>query len=199
MLFVDRWALECFSSIQDVGIYFALYQIGYAPALLLFTGVYYVLAPIIFEQAGDATSSVRMKAVYRKVEFISFATLVLAILGSFLMWSAHDLIGSMLLGPLYAPHSFLLPWFVLTGGLFASGTQLLLSIQSGLDLKPLLLQRTASMVIALVCYVFGAMQFGLEGAVMGGVAFSILYLCVAFGVHLRVRRRVLLSEVASAG
>ena len=67
----------------------------------------------------------------------------------------------------------------------------MLSIQSGLDQKPLLFQRTVSMAIAITCYGLGAMYDGLVGTVIGGVAFSILYLCVALGVHLHTRGRTL--------
>ena len=191
MLFIDKWALEYFSSGEDVGIYFALFQIGYAPVLLLFTGTYYVVAPIIFEQVGEETTPEQMRRVYGKIELLSLGTLGVTLLGAACVWLAHDWVGSMLLGPLYASHSSLLPWLVLTGGMFASGTQLMLSIQSGLDQKPLLFQRTVSMAIAITCYGLGAMYDGLVGTVIGGVVFSILYLCVALGVHLHTRGRTL--------
>ena len=159
--------------------------------LLLFTGTYYVVAPIIFEQVGEETTPEQMRRVYGKIELLSLGTLGVTLLGAACVWLAHDWVGSMLLGPLYASHSSLLPWLVLTGGMFASGTQLMLSIQSGLDQKPLLFQRTVSMAIAITCYGLGAMYDGLVGTVIGGVVFSILYLCVALGVHLHTRGRTL--------
>lgn len=188
-LHIDRWGLTAFASLEDVGIYFALYQISYAPVLLLYSCVYYFVSPILFEHAGDAGDAARMKRVYTYVEIFAAATLLLSVALAGMMWLAHGLVGRLLLNPGYADHSGLLPLLVLSGGVFAAGTQLLLSVQSGMDLKPLLFQRTFSFGSAVLCYLLGTYWFGLAGAVAGGLVFAFTYAGIAFAFHFRLRRR----------
>ncbi len=186
-LFVDRWSLKSFATLEEVGIYFALFQISYAPVLLLNSCVYSFVAPILFEKAGNAEDASRMKKVYVYNEWFSALTLLLAVVLAGVMWGLHEWVGGLLLGDQYTSYTRLLPWLVLSGGIYATGSQLLLSIQSGLDLKMLLVQKITSAGVAVLCYLLGTYWMGLKGVVFGGLVFVVFYAVMAFMFHHRLR------------
>ncbi|MCH2143432.1 MAG: hypothetical protein MK077_10620 [Phycisphaerales bacterium] len=190
-LFVDRWAIMAFGSMGEVGIYFALYQISFAPTLLLYSCVYYFMAPLLFEQAGKVKSAAKMRRVYLQVEIASVITISLTIVVAWIAWLIHDWIGDLLLAKAYTSHSYLLSWLILTGGLYASANQFLMSVQSSLSLRPILIQRILGFVIATTCYMVGCHLYGLEGAVAGGVLYATLYLLLSVIIHFRVRTKTL--------
>ncbi len=187
-LFLDRWGLGAFATLEEVGIYFALYQISYAPVLLFNSCVYYFVSPILFEKAGNARDATRMRKVYAYNGAFSALTLLLSFALAGGMWLLQDWIGQLLLGSRFLGYSNLLPWLVLSGGIFATGTQLLLSIQSGLYLKPLLVQKMMSAIVAALCYLLGTYWYGLPGVVFGGLIFAVFYATTAFIFHVRLIR-----------
>ena len=58
-----RWALEMFTSTENVGLYSIVSQLGYAPLRMMTSTAMVFIMPILFTRTGDATSEVRNKNV----------------------------------------------------------------------------------------------------------------------------------------
>jgi O-antigen/teichoic acid export membrane protein len=71
----DRWALGLFTSTADVGLYTALYQIGYYPVSFL-SGIFLqFISPIIFQWSGDTTEIEKMNKSTRFIRNLVLASL----------------------------------------------------------------------------------------------------------------------------
>lgn len=129
----DRWALEVFASTDQVGLYNALFQIGFYPVTLVSTVIITYAQPILFqrfeEDRGDA-----FRWCLRGAVLLAVLTLV----ATAVMYAFHGIVGGLLLGPEFRGTSNYLPWMVLAAGLYAAG--------QGLALGPLLLGRSRSLL-----------------------------------------------------
>lgn len=185
-LFVGRWCLKAFGNYSDVGVYCALYQIGYAPILMLNSCLRQFTSPILFAKAGNAECASKLKSVYRLNGFFALGLMMAVFFLAGLLFMTHRQVGEFILGERFSSFSFLLPWFVLSAGFYSVGSQLLLSVQSGLNLKLLLILNSVALFIAVICNIIGASFFGLTGAVFGGMCFAVCYAAGALGCHVRL-------------
>jgi O-antigen/teichoic acid export membrane protein len=64
-LSADRWALQVCRSPREVGLYAALYQLGYSPMVLLSNFIVQFSSPVLFSRAGDGTDKGRMTHSHR--------------------------------------------------------------------------------------------------------------------------------------
>ena len=76
----------------------------------------------------------------------------------------------------YREVSFLLPWLVLSGGIFATGQMLALKLMSDLKSSLMLWPKIITAILGVVFNLFGALVAGLQGVVGALLAFSIIYL-----------------------
>jgi O-antigen/teichoic acid export membrane protein len=171
----DRWALKAFATIEDVGQYTVLYQIGYVPIGLATGMMVSFLAPVFFQKSGDATNLERNASVH----FIAWriTQLSLAAMGLVLMftWVFHSWIFQLLVAENYRSVSGYLPWVVLAGGLYAAGQTLSLKIMAELRSKKMISIKIVTALIGTSANVIGAWLYGLTGVVSGLVAFSLIY------------------------
>lgn len=171
----DRWALGFFSSTNDVGLYAALFQLGYYPVLLVSGMATQLLAPIIFQRAGDASDSGRNADVAKltwRLTIIAIALTAIAFLTGLLF---HNLIFRIFVAKEYRIISYLLPWVLIGGGLYATGQTIELHLASQMKNKKIV---TAKIVTALIGVAFnfaGAYCWGIKGIVAAGIFCSILY------------------------
>ena len=171
----DRWALKTFATIEDVGQYTVLYQIGYVPIGLATGMMVSFLAPVFFQKSGDATNLERNASVH----FIAWriTQLSLAAMGLVMMftWVFHSWIFQLLVAENYRSVSGYLPWVVLAGGLYAAGQTLSLKIMAELRSKTMISIKIVTALIGTSANVIGAWLYGLTGVVFGLVAFSLIY------------------------
>ncbi|MBU1196128.1 MAG: lipopolysaccharide biosynthesis protein [Proteobacteria bacterium] len=182
-LFADRWALKSFVTLEDVGIYFALYQISYAPALYCSNFLFHLLGPVFFEKAGDGHDHERVGLTAKLNERIVFFILILVLIGVGIAFWAGPYFCSLLIDSQYQKGYWAFPWLVASSGIYAVGQQFLMSVYSGVDTGMIIPFRIVTTVLAVVCYMLGGMIYGFEGIVAGGMIFSILYLCLSFLLH----------------
>lgn len=172
----DRWALQAVGGSGEVGLYAALYQLGYYP-MTLFSGFLVQLAsPILFSRAGDGTDPGRMahsRRLNRGLLMGSLGILAVGVGGAALF---HREILSLFAAPEYRLVSPLLPVMVLSGGLFAAGQIAVLSLLSGVDSRRLLAPKIVTAVLGVVLNFAGAWRFGIRGVVYAGLGVSALYL-----------------------
>lgn len=188
-LFAGRWFLKIFSTYADVGIYCALFQISFAPVLMLNSFTRQLSSPILFAKAANAKCPVRMLSAIKLNSIFAMGLFIITLAVSCVMWALHRVIGHFFIGEAFSSFSYLLPWFVLSAGIYSTGCQLLLSVQSCLKLKLLLVQNFVSLVFALICNYAGAYFWGLKGAIMASVVFSCFYTIVALFLHILIAGR----------
>ncbi len=182
----DRWALEYFAGTADVGRYAVLFQLGYAPISIVSGLMMSFLAPILFQRSGDASCPNRNASVYGLTWRITGATLSITLLAFIVTIFFHKTLFGLLVAFPYQNLSYLLPFVVLAGGLFAAGQ--MLSIKLMADMQP---QRTIAVkiltaLLGVAFNVLGAAYFGLVGVVAALLAFSVVYL--AWMVRLTARK-----------
>jgi O-antigen/teichoic acid export membrane protein len=171
----DRWALQAYASTQEIGLYAVVFQLGYTPIALITGMVMSFLGPILYQRAGAATDHVRNKAVHRLVWFVAMGGLILTVLAFVLTLLLHGWVFRLLASESYRKVSYLLPWVVLAGGIFAVGQMLALKLLS--EMRPASMSR-AKIVTALIgigLNIYGAWKYGLPGIVGALVTFSGIY------------------------
>jgi O-antigen/teichoic acid export membrane protein len=172
----DRWALQIFTTTSDVGMYAVLYQLGYYPITFLSGIMMQLVSPILFYRAGDGTDSTRIKQIHHQIAFLTAFSIGLAFAGTIAALILHEWFFGLLVAPEYLEVSWLLPWMVLAGGIFASGQLAVLSLLSGTKTRNLVSPKMVTALLGIILNLVGAKWFGLRGVVGANVTFSMAYL-----------------------
>jgi O-antigen/teichoic acid export membrane protein len=168
----DRWALQTFGQTRDVGYYAVLYQLGYGPIIMLTGIIVQFLQPILFARAGDGADPARVRHARRLNLSVITAFLALTALGTGLALLLHTQVFAALVAREYRGVSLLMPWMVLSGGLFASSEVTALLLMSGVNTKMLMAPKIGTAVLGVMLNIVGARWFGLKGVVLASVGFS---------------------------
>jgi O-antigen/teichoic acid export membrane protein len=171
----DRWALQIFSTTHEVGNYAVLYQLGFYPISLITGMVMQFLVPILYQRAGDASDSTRVNSVNKLSWYLTWSTLGLSGLIFVVALLFHALIFKILVAEEYNSLSYLLPWMILTGGVFASGQSLASSLLAQMKTREMMVTTIVTALFGVVLNFIGAYWYGINGIVGSGVLFSMLY------------------------
>ncbi|MBX9870527.1 MAG: lipopolysaccharide biosynthesis protein [Burkholderiaceae bacterium] len=172
----DRWALEIFGSTDQVGLYAVLFQLGYTPLVMAMGMVMAFLGPILFQRAGDATDSQRSAGVRRLAWRITLACLAFTLVAFVLTLCLHEWFFSLLVSVEYRHVSYLMPWMVMAGGLFAAGQMLALRLMSDMQTSLMTSAKIWTALLGLVLNLYGASVAGERGVVFSLVFVSGVYL-----------------------
>ena len=171
----DRWALQAFTSTQEVGLYAVVFQLGYVPIGLATGMAMSFLGPILYQRSGSAADHTRNISVHRiawRITLVGLFVTALAFVFAFLL---HEWIFHLLVAAKYHTVSYLLPWIVLAGGIFAAGQMLALKLMSELKPAAMIVAKIVTAILGVGLNIYGASQFGLQGVVAALVAFSGIY------------------------
>lgn len=171
----DRWALALFGTTSNVGLYAALYQIGAMPIALGTTMMAQLLAPIFFQRAGDGNDPDRNAAVHTLTFRITAAIVALTLVLVAVTAYFHHVIFRTFVSPAFSSVSSLMPWMVLSSGLFSAGQTLELSIMSQMRTRSLLAVKIVTSSLAVLLNLAGAHWFGISGVVAAEVFFAASY------------------------
>lgn len=186
----DRWALQLFTTTSDVGRYAALFQLGYYPMSLASGMVVQFFCPIFYQRAGDASDSERnvrvSKLIWRLSNFI-LGTTGFVFLIAFLF---HVPIFRIFVAKQYGTVSYLLPWMLLAGGMFAAGQTITLNLMSQMRTRAMMTAKITMALLGVLFNIMGAYLFGIKGIVLASVLFSALYFLwmVALAKHIERER-----------
>jgi O-antigen/teichoic acid export membrane protein len=172
----DRWSLEAYSDPESVGLYIVVFQLGYTPISLALGLATSFLGPIIFQRSGDVTDELRNKGVHDLSWKLTGFSLLITIVAFTTTWFLHDLLFRILVAVEYRKASYLLPWVILAGGLFASGQMLSLKLISELKTVRLLAPKITTAILGVLFNIIGAAYAGIHGVVAALIAFSVVYL-----------------------
>jgi len=171
----DRWALELFAKIQDVGLYAVLFQLGYYPMSMANGMAMQLLAPIMFQRAGDASDRRRNADVSKLCWRLTWVAL--GVTGAALCMGLlfHTQIFGLFVDKKYSSISHLLPWMLLSGGLFAAGQTFELNLVSQMKTPTIVVAKIITALLGVLLNFVCAYLFGITGIVFASVLFSVLY------------------------
>jgi O-antigen/teichoic acid export membrane protein len=172
----DRWALGIFSTMQDVGKYAALYQLGYCPISMVTGMVSQFFTPIFYQRAGDANNSQRNNSVNDlswRLTFLGLGTTGVLFLVALLL---HSQMFRVLVAAKYASVSYLLPWMLLAGGFFSVGQILAINLMSRMKIYGMAIAKIITALLGVLLNFAGAFWYGISGIVFANVFFSAVYL-----------------------
>ena len=172
----DRWALQTFSSTSEVGSYAVLYQIGYYPISLLSGMAMQFLVPILYQRSGDASDNERNAAANKLSWQLTWVTLIITMTAVLVAFMLHKLIFQILVAQKYSSVSHLLPWMILSGGMFAAGQSLASNLQAKLKTRELMAAKIITALSGVAFNFIGAYWYGITGIVCAGLLFSIMFL-----------------------
>lgn len=171
----DRWALQTYASTAEVGQYTVLFQLGYTP-IAIFTGIAMsFLGPIMYQRSGDATDQARNDNVHQLAWRMTHLSLMVTLLGFAITLSMHEWFFRLLVATEYRSGSYLLPWIVLAGGIFAAGQVLALKLMSEMKSSAMTTAKIVTALVGILFNVIGARLAGMHGVVWALVAFSTSY------------------------
>lgn len=171
----DRWALQVFATTQDVGLYAVLFQLGYTPIVMATGLVMSFLGPILYQRSGDATDHARNTNVHRLAWRITFFCMALTLIAFMLALGLHNWIFWLLVAIEYRGVSYLLPWMMFAGGIFAAGQMLALKMMSELRSVSIIWAKIVTAILGVLFNLYGASLAGVKGIVVATMAFSVIY------------------------
>lgn len=171
----DRWALQIFGAAEDVGRYAVVFQLGYVPIAMATGMALALVGPILYQRAGDAEDVSRKMAAHRLTWLIIWISLAVTMLVVGMAFFVHPWIFKLLAAARYASVSYLLPWVILAGGLFAAGQMLALRLMSEMQPATMTFAKITTAVLGVGMNVYGSAQFGVSGVVAAQVGFSAVY------------------------
>lgn len=171
----DRWALQIFASTSDVGHFTVLFQLGYAPIALATGLLMSFLGPILYQRSGDTTDGARNANVHRLSWRMTQLSLMITLFGFTIAFFIHEWLFHWLVAIEYRGSSSLLPWVVLSGGIFAGGQLLALKLMSEMKSSAMTKAKIGSALIGIFLNVIGSAFAGVQGLVGALVIFSVVY------------------------
>jgi len=171
----DRWALQTFSSTEEVGLYAVVFQLGYAPIGLATGMAMTFLGPVLYQRSGSATDQIRNTSVHLIAWRFTIVGLLVTVLAFAITLLLHEWIFHLLVSEKYYSVSYLLPWMVLAGGMFAAGQVLALKLMSEMKSKVMTIAKIVTALLGTGLNILGAFYFGLVGVVAALVMFSSIY------------------------
>lgn len=171
----DKWALGFLSSTEEVAKYAVLFQLGYLPIAILSGILIDLLEPIFFEYAEHGSDYKKNLVIHGLVLKIAFAVLIFSAVFFVALFFSHELIFSIFVSKKYSVYSYLLPYFVLAGGLFAGGQVITIKFLSKMQARKIFFLKLCTSVLGVFINLTFAAIWGLVGVVIALVTFSLIY------------------------
>lgn len=170
----DRWALDTFTSAHEIGLYAVLLQLGYTPIGIVTGLMMTLVGPILFQRSGNTDDSHRNANAHKLAWQITFIALLSTLIVCIFAYLIHGWIFQILVADQYQSVSYLLPWMILAGGLFAAGQMLSLKLMSDLNTRAMVWPKIITSLLGALLSFSGAYFAGLPGVVCAVVMFSVL-------------------------
>jgi len=174
----DRWVLEVFRSSKEVGLYSALSQIGYSPVAQIASVVSIIIGPYIYNSESVKSG---FTIVHKRI--INYGTSLFIVFTFFMFfgaWLLKDLIYKYLIDESFNEVAYLLPYVVLSGGIFV--TSQYYGLKALIRLKPelLVLPSAISAVVGTLLYALLGYLKGINGIVYANLISNIILLSLTF-------------------
>lgn len=167
---VDRWAIAGSRTVEEVGLYQVVYQIGYQPITLCFGFLAQLVTPVIFARAGDGTDNDgvgRAQSLNRLALLGTLAATAFAVAISALL---HREIFRIFAAPEYRAASFLLPILVTASGLTAAAQVAGIGKMVEFKTRELLMAQALPTALGMAALPMACRTYGLLGVGVTDVA-----------------------------
>ena len=172
----DRWALGLFATTEQIGLYAVLFQLGYYPMSMATGMAVQLITPIFYQRAGDG-SDVRRNAEVHKLSWLLTKLSLGVTAASFAIASlVHTQVFQIFVTEKYRSVSPLLPWIVLSGGLFAAGQTISLNLISQMKTQKIMKAKITTSVLSVIFTFAGAYWYSTTGIVIASILASFIYL-----------------------
>ncbi len=161
----DKWALQFYSGSVDVAVYSVVYQISYAPFLIVIGLLMTFFMPMIY------SSSDHRGILRSMLWFIFSATIVFAILATFF----SEKILFVISGEDYIAGAPLMPIMIIAAGLYQAGDVLSSHFMRIYQATVIMKVKITTSIICVALHFIGAYLFGLEGVAIALLLFGLLY------------------------
>jgi O-antigen/teichoic acid export membrane protein len=188
VMMAERWSLQSFGSLADVGGYAAVYQLAFMPMMLVSNFLLLLSTPIIYQMIGTDQRTDNLFQALKINRYIAVIVLVFSFVGALFLLKYHSLIGQFFLGPDFRQYSWMFPWLLFAGGCFAAAQQLLLKLTCEFRTLPLAFLWGAVAIVAVCTYTFSAYFWKLQGVFVSVVAINAALLLISFFLSCRIRR-----------
>ncbi|MEK9939827.1 MAG: hypothetical protein VW548_02515, partial [Methylotenera sp.] len=168
--------LEAFGSPEEVGLYAVLFQLGYTPIVMAVGMAMSFIGPILYQRAGDATDRQRNIGVRLLTWRMTLASLGLTLTAFLFTWCLHERLFSFLVSAEYRSVSYLMPWMVLAGGLFAAGQLLALRLMSDMRASAMASAKICTALLGVALNLYAVLVAGIQGVVVAMLVVSAIYL-----------------------
>jgi O-antigen/teichoic acid export membrane protein len=173
----DRWVLGLFRSKEEVGMYAALFQLGYSPIAMALGMAVQFLEPIFFQRSGDGSDAQRNAVVSRLGWRLTGLALGLTGITFCLAGLFHTQIFEIFVDRQYHVVSYLFPWMVLSGGIFAASQTIALNLMSQNKTYIMMPVKIGTALFGIGLNVFGGYYYGIGGIAIANAIFSVSCLC----------------------
>lgn len=173
-----KWALEIYTSRNDIGLFNALMQIGYSPVIILFGVLMNFITPIIFQKINPSSITLNSKVFLRKILNVSLICILLLFFGTLILVPISPFIVDILFPIEYISISKYVPVVFLASGLYST-TNFLANIPFSLNKpKSLLKSSVYSSVVGFISAFLFIYLFGFIGGIYAVLFHSIFYLLI---------------------
>lgn len=169
----DRWVLGLFRSKEEVGMYAVLFQLGYSPIAMALGMAVQFLEPIFFQRSGDGNDAERNAQVSRLGLRLTGLALGLTAIVFCLAGLFHAQIFEIFVDRQYQQVSYLLPWMVLAGGIFAASQTIALNLMSQNKTYKMMPFKIGTALFGIGLNLFGGYYYGIGGVAIANVIFSV--------------------------
>lgn len=163
VMMTERWALQKYGTLSDVGGYTAVYQLSFVPMLFISSFLIIVTEPVMYQFVGLDHGTDAETRAFSVNRFIALAILTVSALLFIFLYFFHPQVSRFLLGPEFRHYSWLFPWLVLSGGFFATAQQLLLKLSCEMMTGRLAGLWAGVAITAILSYSAGACWWQLNG------------------------------------
>jgi len=172
----QRWALDLFISTEEVGKFYALTQVAYAPVSAGGSLIMSLLLPILYARAPDPHNVRRISEIRHYVLRVVIVGVGLTFLCSCVATLFHNEIFAALVSQQYRSISIYMPLVVIAAGLLQSSIALAGILQVANKTKSILPIATLGNLIIILTNFLCAYRLGLVGLLISMVLGSVLHL-----------------------
>jgi O-antigen/teichoic acid export membrane protein len=172
----DRYFLGFFWTPQKVAEYAIIFQLGYYPPSILIGNFVQTVTPVLYKIVGTARDYSSVKRSSDLIIKMTIYSLFMVFLGFFIMFLFSNMIIVLLAHSKYISIASYLPYMFLSGGVFSTAQILSIDFQSKMKMKLLMWIKILTSIIGIIFSFFSILYFGLLGAVVSCILFSVLYL-----------------------
>jgi len=165
----DRWALGFFGNTSDVGLYSALYQLGFYPQMVISAVASQLLTPLFSQWAGDGTDAQRRQLVASRSRLVALVGLGISLCYVLAAVGLHNWVFRFLTAEEYRSVSWLLPAQALAGALYGAAYLSGIGLMCNFGSRSLLMPKLCTAILGVVLNVVGAAVWGLPGVVAAGI------------------------------